>query len=63
MQANYLAALLLMPKAAVKKLKNLIEPKGSRFWYLELISIMVEVFNVSEEAARVRLSSLGYLPT
>lgn len=62
-QANYLASVLLMPKASVKKLRNLIEPKGSRFWYLELISTMVEVFNVSKEAARVRLSSLGYLPT
>jgi len=62
-QANYLAAVLLMPKAAVKKLRNQIEPKGSRYWHLELINKMITVFNVSEQAARVRLASLGYLPT
>jgi hypothetical protein len=62
-QANYLASVLLMPRTAVKQLRNLIEPKGSRFWYLELIQTMVEVFNVSEEAARVRLVSLNHLPT
>jgi hypothetical protein len=62
-QANYLASVLLMPRIAVKRLRNQIEPKGSRFWHLELIQTMVEVFNVSEEAARVRLVSLNHLPT
>ena len=62
-QANYLASVLLMPRCAVRRLRNVIEPKGSPFWYLELIQTMVEVFNVSEEAARVRLISLNYLPT
>lgn len=62
-QANYLASVLLMPKPAVKRLRNLIEPKGSCFWHLELIRTMVDVFNVSEEAARVRLASLKYPPT
>ncbi len=62
-QANYLSSVLLMPRIAVKRLRNLIEPKGSRFWHLELIQTMVEVFNVSEEAARVRLVSLNCLPT
>ncbi|MFA6681929.1 MAG: hypothetical protein WCS35_07840 [Sphaerochaeta sp.] len=62
-QANYLSAVLLMPKTAIKKLRNQIEPKGSRYWLLDLIRVMVEVFNVSEEAARVRLGSLGYLPS
>jgi hypothetical protein len=62
-QAHYLGAVLLMPRTAVKQLRNLIEPEGSRFWYLELIQTMVEVFNVSEEAARVRLVSLNHLPT
>lgn len=61
-QANYLAAVLLMPKTTVKRLRNLIEPKGNRFWHHELVSTMVDVFNVSKEAARVRLDSLGYLP-
>lgn len=60
-QANYLASVLLMPKPAIKRLRNLIEPKGSRLWHLEMIRTMVEVFNVSEEAARVRLISLNYL--
>ena len=62
-QANYLAAVLLMPRTAVKKLKYLIESQGSRYWFFQLIDEMVGVFNVSEEAAKVRLSSLGYLPT
>lgn len=62
-QANYLASVLLMPRVAVKRLKNMIEPKGSRYWHLDLISTMSEVFKVSEEAARVRLGSLNYLPT
>lgn len=62
-QANYLASVLLMPKSTVKRLKSLIESKGKRLWHLDLISTMVEVFNVSEEAARVRLDSLNYLPT
>ena len=62
-QANYLASVLLMPKTSVRKLKNLVEPRGSRFWHLELIQTMVEVFNVSNEAARVRLHSLGLLTT
>jgi Zn-dependent peptidase ImmA (M78 family) len=62
-QANYLASVLLMPRSAVRRLRNVIEPKGSPYWYLELIQTMVEVFNVSEEAARVRLISLNYLPT
>lgn len=62
-QANYLSSVLLMPRIAVKRLRNLIESKGSRFWHLELIQTMVEVFNVSEEAARVRLVSLNQLPT
>ena len=62
-QANYLSSVLLMPRIAVKRLRNLIEPKGSRFWHYELIQTMVEVFNVSEEAARVRLVSLNHLPT
>ena len=61
-QANYLASVLLMPKLTVKQLRNLIEPKGSPFWHLELVNTMVEVFNVSEEAAKVRLGSLNYLP-
>jgi hypothetical protein len=52
-----------MPKTAIKILRNHIEPKGSRYWPLDLIRVMVEVFNVSEGAARVRLTSLGYLPT
>ncbi len=58
-QANYLAAVLLMPKAAIKN----IDFKCNGRWHLELISMMVEAFNVSEQAARVRLASLGYLPT
>ncbi len=62
-QANYLAAVLLMPKAAVKRLRNIIEPKGSRYWHLEMVKEMTGLFNVSEEAARVRLLSLGYWPT
>ncbi len=62
-QANYLASVLLMPRAAVKKLRNMIEPRGSQFWCVDLADTMVEVFNVSEEAARVRLISLNYLPT
>ena len=62
-QANYLASVLLMPRPAVKRLRNLIEPKGSPFWHQELIQTMVDVFNVSEEAARVRLISLHCLPT
>jgi Zn-dependent peptidase ImmA (M78 family) len=62
-QANYLASVLLMPRAAVKRLKNTIESRGNQIWHLELASTMVEVFNVSEEAARVRLISLNYLPT
>jgi len=62
-QANYLASVLLMPRVAVKRLRNLIEPKGSPFWHYELIQTMVDVFNVSEEAARVRLVSLNHLPT
>jgi hypothetical protein len=62
-QANYLSSVLLMPRAAVKRLKNTVEPRGNQFWHLELASTMVEVFNVSEEAARVRLISLNYLPT
>jgi hypothetical protein len=61
-QANYLAAVLLMPKTSVRKLRNLIEPMGGRHWYLDLMNTMVEVFNVSLQAARVRLGSLGYLP-
>ena len=61
-QANYLASVLLMPRSAVKRLRNLIEPKGSRFWHLDLIQTMAGVFNVSEEAARVRLVSLNHLP-
>ncbi|MEA5032138.1 MAG: ImmA/IrrE family metallo-endopeptidase [Sphaerochaeta sp.] len=61
-QANYLASVLLMPRSAVRRLRNLIEPKGSPFWHLDLIREMVEVFNVSEEAARVRLVSLNHLP-
>ncbi len=61
-QANYLASVLLMPRSSVRLLRNLIEPNGSPFWHLELIQTMVEVFNVSEEAARVRLISLNYLP-
>jgi len=52
-----------MPRPAVKRLRNLIEPKGSPFWHQELIQTMVDVFNVSEEAARVRLISLHCLPT
>jgi Zn-dependent peptidase ImmA (M78 family) len=62
-QANYLASVLLMPRAAVKRLRNMIEPRGNQFWYVDLAGMMVEVFNVSEEAARVRLGSLNYLPT
>jgi len=62
-QANYLAAVLLMPKAAVKKLKNQIGPEMGGYWHIELINKMITVFNVSEQAARVRLASLGYLPT
>lgn len=58
-QANYLAAVLLMPKAAIKN----IDFKCNGRWHLELISMMVEVFNVSAQAAWVRLASLGYLPT
>lgn len=58
-QANYLAAVLLMPKAAIKN----IDFKCNGSWHLELISMMVEVFNVSAQAAWVRLASLGYLPT
>lgn len=62
-QANYLASVLLMPRAAVKILKNQFESSGNRYWDFELMGEMVEVFNVSEEAARVRLASLTYLPT
>ena len=62
-QANYLASVLLMPRSSVRRLRNSIEPKGSPFWHRELITTMVEVFNVSEEAARVRLISLNYHPT
>ncbi len=62
-QANYLSAVLLMPKTTVKKLKNIIEPKGSPLWHFDLVREMVKVFKVSEEAARVRLQSLGYWPT
>lgn len=47
-QANYLASVLLMPK-------------GKRNWHSDLISTMVEVYNVSKNAARVRLNSLNYL--
>lgn len=60
-QANYLASVLLMPKATVKQLKDLIKSKGKCYWNLELISTMVEVYNVSKNAARVRLNSLNYL--
>ncbi len=62
-QANYLASVLLMPRAAVKILKNQFESSGNRYWDFDLINAMVEVFNVSEEAVRVRLASLNYLPT
>jgi hypothetical protein len=62
-QANYLAAVLLMPKAAIKKLRNQIGPEMGGYWHIELINKMITVFNVSEQAARVRLASLGYLPT
>lgn len=57
-EANAFAAALLMPRAKVREMVNQI---GSVQDTEQLIAKLVEEFNVSEQAMRIRLTNLGII--
>ena len=60
-QANYLAAAILMPRCMVKMALAKIPNRGQRGWGYHASIRLSEIFNTSQEAAFIRLKSLGYI--
>lgn len=58
-QANRFASALLMPRCMVQKLVENMEAKTSVFQSAACIRAVSDKFNVSEQAARIRLKDLG----
>jgi len=60
-QANYLGAALLMPQQVVDYIKSVVDPHRDVRLRGVLVRTLVNIFNVSPEAARVRLECLGHI--
>lgn len=62
-QANALSSSMLMPKSMVKLVVEETErqQKGSNMLHYAIVDAISTVFNVSYEAATIRLKQLGYL--
>ena len=63
-QSNYFSAVILMPAVAVRKLweNHKFKKKGDILEAFSMVSKTAATFNVSPEAARIRLEALGILP-
>lgn len=59
-QANYFSSGILMPKSKVIEISNSIT-KRNEFREKKLITIISDIFNVSEESAEYRLNDLGLI--
>ena len=57
-QANYLSSAVLMPKRMVTRVVDKVQ-QGN---YAEMILLVSEAFNVSLEAAQIRLKDVGSIP-
>lgn len=60
-QANYLSSALLMPKKMVHKLINSLPKRNDIFKEATFVHEVVKTFNVSWQAAEIRLSNLGII--
>ena len=61
-QSNYMSSALLMPKSMVKNLIESIDVKNNVTKNSIYVYTVADVFNVSIEAAKYRLSGLGSIP-
>ena len=57
-QANYIASAVLMPERMVARVVDKVQ-QGN---YAEMILLVSEAFNVSLEAAQIRLKDMGFIP-
>ena len=60
-QANYLAAAILMPRCTVKMALARVPNRGQKDWGYHASKHLSNIYNTSQEAAFIRLKSLGYL--
>ncbi len=60
-QANRLASALLMPRCMVQKLTSEMQANSSAFQSAACIHSVSNIFNVSLQAAEIRLKDLGII--